>query len=63
MEAFRPYVDRLEMLVREFRAERGFWGGLVWKLHMYGQILRAWYISTHDHYPEEKAFSSDISKF
>jgi len=47
----------------EFRAERGFWGGLQWKLRMYGQIVRAWYISTHDHYPEEKAFSSDISKF
>jgi polyisoprenyl-phosphate glycosyltransferase len=46
----------------EFRAERGFWGGLFWKLHMYGQILRAWYISTRAHYPKEKAFFSDISK-
>ena len=46
----------------EFRAERGFWGGLVWKLHMYGQILRAWYISTRAHYPKEKAFFSFISK-
>lgn len=47
----------------EFRAERGFWGGLLWKLHMYGQILQAWYISTRAHYPKEKAFFSDMSKF
>jgi glycosyltransferase involved in cell wall biosynthesis len=46
----------------EFRAERGFWGGLLWKLRMYGQILRAWYISTRTHYPKEKAFFSFISK-
>ena len=25
----------------EFRAERGFWGGLLWKVRMYGQIIRA----------------------
>jgi glycosyltransferase involved in cell wall biosynthesis len=47
----------------EFRAERGFWGGLLWKLHMYGQIIRAWVISTHNRYPEEKAYFSDIIKF
>ena len=47
----------------EFRAERGLWGGLLWKLHMYGQIIRAWVISTRGHYPKEKAFFSDISKF
>jgi polyisoprenyl-phosphate glycosyltransferase len=46
----------------EFRAERGFWGGLLWKLHMYGQILRAWYISTREHYPKAKAFISNSSK-
>ena len=46
----------------EFRAERGFWGGLLWKLHMYGQIIRAWVISTRERYPKEKAFISDISK-
>jgi len=46
----------------EFRAERGFWGGLLWKLQMYGQITRAFYISTREHYPKEKAFSSNISK-
>jgi len=46
----------------EFRAERGFWHGLLWKLHMYGQIIRAWYISTREHYPKEKASSWFISK-
>ena len=46
----------------EFRAERGFWRGLQWKLHMYGQIMRAWYISTREQYPKEKAFFWFISK-
>jgi hypothetical protein len=46
----------------EFRAERGFWRGLLWKLHMYGQIIRAWYISSRAHYPKEKAFFSFLSK-
>jgi len=47
----------------EFRSERGFWGGVLWKLRMYGQIIRAWYISTRERYPKEKAFFSEISKF
>ncbi len=47
----------------EFRSERGFWGGALWKLRMYGQIIRAWYISTRERYPKAKAFFSDISKF
>jgi polyisoprenyl-phosphate glycosyltransferase len=46
----------------EFRAERGFWGGLLWKLRMYGQIIQALYISYREHYPKEKAFFSNISK-
>jgi glycosyltransferase involved in cell wall biosynthesis len=46
----------------EFRAERGFWGGLLWKLHMYGQVIRALYISTREQTPKEKAFFSNISK-
>jgi polyisoprenyl-phosphate glycosyltransferase len=46
----------------EFRAERGFWGGLLWKLRMYGQIIRALYIAAREHYPKEKAFFSNISK-
>ena len=46
----------------EFRSERGFWRGMLWKLRMYGQIIRAWYISTRERYPKAKAFFSDISK-
>ena len=46
----------------EFRSERGFWGGVFWKLRMYGQIVRAWYISTRERYPKAKAIFSDISK-
>jgi polyisoprenyl-phosphate glycosyltransferase len=46
----------------EFRAERGFWGGVLWKLRMYDQIIRAWSISTHQRYPKEKAFFSTIIK-
>jgi polyisoprenyl-phosphate glycosyltransferase len=47
----------------EFRTERGFWRGMLWKFRMYGQIMRAWYISTHGHYPKAKAFFSDTGKF
>ena len=46
----------------EFRTERGFWGGARWKLRMYGQIIRAWYIATRERYPKAKAFFSDTSK-
>jgi glycosyltransferase involved in cell wall biosynthesis len=46
----------------EFRCERGFWGGVRWKLHMYGQIIRAWYIATRERYPNARAFFSDTSK-
>jgi hypothetical protein len=47
----------------EFRNERGFWGGMLWKFRMYAQILQAWYISSRERYPKAKAFFSDISKF
>ena len=47
----------------EFRNERGFWGGMLWKFRMYVQILQAWYISSRERYPKAKAFFSDISKF
>jgi polyisoprenyl-phosphate glycosyltransferase len=47
----------------EFRTERGFWRGIVWKFRMYGQIIRAWFISTRERYPKAKAFFSEISKF
>jgi glycosyltransferase involved in cell wall biosynthesis len=46
----------------EFRKERGFWGGVSWKLRMYRQILRAWYLSTRERYPKAKAFFSDMTK-
>ncbi len=46
----------------EFRSERGFWRGVFWKLRMYEQIVRAWYISTRERYPKTKSFYSDISK-
>jgi len=46
----------------EYRSERGFWGGALWKLQMYGQIIRAWVISTREQYPKVKAFFSDIGK-
>ena len=47
----------------EFRSERGFIGGVLWKLRMYGQVIRAWYISTRERYPNAKAFFSEIGKF
>ncbi len=47
----------------EFRSERGFWGGVLWKVRMYGQVLHAWYISTHGQSPKAKAFFSNIGKF
>jgi len=47
----------------EYRRERGFWGGVRWKLRMYGQIVRAWYIATLERYPNARAFFSDVAKF
>jgi hypothetical protein len=44
----------------EARVERGFWKGALWKAHMYGQIIRAWYIATRARHPEAKEFFSDI---
>jgi len=46
----------------EFRDERGFWRGALWKLRMYGQIIRAWVISTRERYPKAKAFFSETEK-
>ena len=46
----------------EFRPERGYWNGRVVRLRMYGQIIRAWYISTRERYPKVKAFLSNIGK-
>jgi glycosyltransferase involved in cell wall biosynthesis len=46
----------------EFRPERGYWNGRLVRLRMYGQIIRAWYISTRERYPKAKAFFSNIGK-
>jgi glycosyltransferase involved in cell wall biosynthesis len=47
----------------EFRTERGFWRGMLWKFRMYSQIIRAWYVTSRERYPKPKASFSDISKF
>ena len=46
----------------ELRAERGLWYGTIWRLRMYGEIVRAWYIATRERYPNAKAFFSDFPK-
>jgi glycosyltransferase involved in cell wall biosynthesis len=46
----------------EFRIERGYWNGRIWRFRMYGQIIRAWVIATRERYPKAKAFFSEISK-
>jgi glycosyltransferase involved in cell wall biosynthesis len=46
----------------EFRTERGYWFGEIWRFRMYGQIFRAWLIATGERYPKAKAFFSDINK-
>lgn len=48
----------------EIRTERGgYWNGSLWKLRMYGQIIRAWYIATRERYSNARAFFSSINKF
>jgi glycosyltransferase involved in cell wall biosynthesis len=46
----------------ETRTERGLWHGTIWRTHMYGQIIRAWFIATLEYYPDAKEFFSNISK-
>jgi len=47
----------------EIRPERGgYWTGFSWKLRMYGQIVRAWYIATRARSPKAKTFFSTILK-
>jgi hypothetical protein len=46
----------------EYRSERGFWGGVRWRLHMYGQIICAWYIATRQRSPNARAFFSGFGK-
>ncbi len=47
----------------ELRTERGYWKGRIWRLRMYGQILRAWVIATGEKVPKAKAFFSDPDKY
>jgi GT2 family glycosyltransferase len=44
----------------ESRSERGFWFGAVWKAHMYGQILRAWWLVVRERYPKARSFFSNV---
>jgi hypothetical protein len=46
----------------EFRSERGYWYGRLWRFRMYGQILRAWYLATRWRYSSARAFFSSILK-
>jgi glycosyltransferase involved in cell wall biosynthesis len=47
----------------EIRPERGgYWPGRIWKLRMYGQIIRSWFIATRQRYPKTKTFFSTLLK-
>ena len=46
----------------EYRSERGFWGGARWKLHMYGQIFRAWFVATRRRYPNARSFPKTVDQ-
>ena len=46
----------------ELRTERGYWGGVIWRMRMYVQILHAWYLSTRERNPKAKAFFSNIGR-
>ena len=41
---------------------RGLWLGIKWRIRMYGQILRAWYIATGEPYSKVRDFFSSITK-
>jgi len=43
----------------ESRPERGFWWGAYWKVRMWGQIIRAWYLVTRERYQNARAFFPD----
>ena len=43
----------------EVRPERGgYWPGKLWRIRMFGQIIRAWFIATRQRYPKAKTFFS-----
>jgi glycosyltransferase involved in cell wall biosynthesis len=41
---------------------RGFRFGLNWRIHMYNQIIHAWYISTSERYPKMRGLFTSITK-
>jgi len=41
---------------------RGGWNGFIWRIRMYGQIIRGWVIATRQRSPKAKSFFSTISK-
>ncbi len=47
----------------ETRSERGFFGGAWWKARMYGEIIRAWFIATHERRMNAKAVYPNVIKF
>jgi glycosyltransferase involved in cell wall biosynthesis len=46
----------------EFRTERGYWNGNIWRFRMYNQIVHAWFIANRERVPKVKAFFSNIGK-
>jgi len=41
---------------------RGLLFGIKWRMRMYGQIIRAWYIATRERYPKMRDLFSSITK-
>jgi glycosyltransferase involved in cell wall biosynthesis len=41
---------------------RGLRYGIRWRWHMYGNVLRAWYLATSQRYPNARAFFSSFQK-
>jgi glycosyltransferase involved in cell wall biosynthesis len=41
---------------------RGLWFGIKWRAHMYGQIIRAWFVVTRERYPKMRDLFSTILK-
>jgi glycosyltransferase involved in cell wall biosynthesis len=46
----------------ELRTERGFFSGLLWRLRMYHQIIRAWFISSRERLPKRRTVFLNNSK-
>jgi glycosyltransferase involved in cell wall biosynthesis len=41
---------------------RSGWNGITWRVRMYTQIVRAWWVATRERYPKAKQFFSSILK-